>query len=151
MFTKTRTFAAVAAGAGALMLVGAAPATAAPAGPSSQGATPYKYEFCNDFGDWTYCYVGHGESNLVTTPSGNTIYQNNGTFEYTVTDPNGQVASGKQFTNHRTVWKEGEPQVDHWSSHGSYEEGGQTCDYSYITHYANGEVRISDYRNSCFA
>lgn len=150
MFTKSRAFAAMAAGAGALMLVGTAPASAAPAGPSSQGATPYRYDECYDFGYGTTCYSAHGEYNIVQTPSGNSVYQSNGKFDYTVTFVDGQTYSNQASHHYHETWKKGEPQVIHQRSQGQYEYDGQTCTYSYTFHYANGEVRISDFDDSCW-
>lgn len=149
MFTKSRAFAAMAAGAGALILVGAAPATAAPAGSASNGAQTYHYNECQDFGNAVVCYLSHGEYNSVSTPSGNTVFQSNGMSKYTVTFDNGESYSGRNSSNYHVVWKEGETQVFHDRWRSTQEFNGQKCTYGYTFHYANGEVRIDDQHFNC--
>lgn len=118
------------------------PATAGP-------AEPYHTAECFGFGNTVYCYEEKGVTQSNESASGNTKYTFNGMFSYTVTR-NGVVIYESESKSHYTfIAKDGEPQVSHNRSGGTYTYAGETCTVRYNTVFANGEIRHTDFTSEC--
>lgn len=121
-----------------VLALGAAPAPAA----SSSGAQTYSQNFCEDYGTYSVCSKAHGEYNSVETPSGNTMFQNNGKYEYTITINGAFYYSSKGSDHYQYLFKKNEVQENNYRSTQVFTQNGETCTYSYAYHFANGQVQF---------
>ncbi|GAB3558795.1 hypothetical protein GCM10027405_05520 [Arthrobacter alkaliphilus] len=146
MFTiKTLVRTGAALGATAALAFGASPAMA-----DGNGATVINQSGCQAYGWVTVCGTQHSEGNVVTTPSGNTNFEGNGKFTYTVTFTGGvSYTSTGSFHYHELIKPGG---VQEFSDH--YHDtvtvsGYGTCTYSVDLHYANGQYQFHNFNYAC--
>ena len=133
--------------------VGLNGAVAAPGGGAETSPGPAAINIppeCYDFG-LLYCFEANGMTNVVSTPSGNVIYQVHLTYCYTATDPTtGDVLyQDCQSQQIQSLAKDGEAQVYHQVDTGSFGSSDETCTYSSRFHMANGQVQYEDSTFEC--
>lgn len=153
MTFSTRTFlrAAAAIGATAAAVTLATPATAASSGRASDGAQHYNQTLCSTSGTETECYIQDFVRIEVTTPSGKTNVIENGTLDYTATDPANDTARASTRNTHYHRLASGD-ETKVISNHNTFSLSltpGQTCTDTYDSHFANGREQYQRFTYSC--
>ncbi|MBB6405909.1 hypothetical protein [Arthrobacter sp. AZCC_0090] len=152
MFSRTtrRTVAraAVAVAATATLALGSTPAFAA----SSSGASTAHFSECYPANRGIICISLDGESNYVSTPSGNAIVEENVTSAFSFT--RGTFTRSDSTTTHQqTLFKSGDPQEDHlYLSETRAVTGAPlsfSCTYTVDYHYANGQTQFDNFNVTC--
>lgn len=150
MLARSRKFAVMALGAGAILVMGAVPANAA----SSEGATFFDRDACRDVGRLYYCYTNDSVGNVINTPSGNSIsvghrtQTNTTAYDFDVF--NAEYASSSKLTSHgQSLTKDGKLHVSHSVTARSSVSPDIRCIDRLAEHYANGKQQFIKADEGC--
>ena len=120
------------------------------AGPASAAATVYKDEGCETFADgFGFCFDVKSVYNITETKSGNYNLIDNGRFSYQYLQDGVEYYATDGKYHSKFSMKDGESHVSSYHSESSSESGGQTCEYTYKFHMANGEIQKDDFEVVC--
>ncbi len=95
------------------------------------------------------CTTASGETQIVETPSGNTVTSSHTASQFTVTsDRTGLVSTGTQRT-HQFALVADDHEVSHSNSQATVVTAATTCRFLTVTQFVDGQPRTFQFKQNC--